>query len=368
MQKLQFKPVKILYIIESLGPGGKERRLVQLLLWLLDAGNFEIEIVLTSDRIHYTEIKKSGVQIHQIDKSPGHIFGFIQFWRIANRFEPDIIHTWGGLITITTIPFALLKRVPIIDGQVTANTQISTLNLIFFYHLPFLFSKVITTNSKKAINVYKIPKRKVRCIYNGFDFKRLANLKDNMLIRQALGVNTNYLVGMVASFVPLKDYSTYVKAALCVLEKFTDIAFLAIGRGNSHPYIEMIPNRLKHHFIFMDAQLNIEDYMNACDIGVLSSFMEGLPNVVIEFMALGKPVIASKVGGIPEVIDHGIDGFLFEVENEVELSNFILKIIKNNQIQEIVGLKAKQKVKDKFSMDRMLSEYKDLYKKIISDS
>jgi len=346
-----------------LGPGGKERRLSQLVLSLLAIGNCEIKIIVTSNKLHYSEILNDKVSIHHIEKSPRNLFGIMQFWKIAADFKPHIIHTWGGLITLIAIPFALFKRTPLINGQVTANSKVSLIDLIVFYHLPFLFSNVIVTNTKRAIMEYRIPKRKVQCIYNGFDFNRLSNLGDKHEIRNQLGIKTQYVVGMVASFVPLKDYKTYIEAALNVLHQKREVTFLAIGSGNSSEYVKMIPNQLQNKFIFMTAQKKIEDIMNICDIGVLATLSEGMPNVLLEFMALGKPVIATDVGGIPELITHEVNGLLFFKQSTTELTEHIMTLLKSNNKRQYLGDNAVKTIKNCFSFKKMTEEYVKIYKK-----
>jgi glycosyltransferase involved in cell wall biosynthesis len=358
--------MKILYIIESFGPGGKERRLSQLIDSLLKLGGYEIGVIVTAEIFHYKNVLNEKIELNQIDKNLGFgkKSGIYQFYKICKRFKPDIIHTWGGLVTLFAIPSSILCNIPLVNGQVTANSKIPYWNFLFFYRIPFLFSKVITTNSEAAIKRYSISKRKAICIYNGFDFDRINNLSSSESIRKELNIKTEFLVGMVASFVPLKDYKTFIQAATVLLKQNYSVTFFAIGQGNFDKYQDLISKVHKKNFIFLNAKQNIENYMNACDIGVLSSFNEGMPNTVIEFMALGKPIIATRVGGIPELVSHNVDGYLFQTGDYIELSNLIISLLKNENQRNKMGRLAAEKVKSRFSLRKMTDEYNSLYLEI----
>lgn len=359
--------MKILFFIESLHLGGKERRLVELIKGLkFFFKDIDCQLVLLRDTVEYSEIHKTGFKIHNVKKKGKlNISLFYKFYKICKKYKPDIIHTWGALITILAIPSSLLLHVPILNNQVTANTVVSFWNMLFFYKVPFLFSKYIVSNSKKAINVYNIPNEKAVCIYNGFDFTRINNLKSSLIVKRELGISTKYLVGMVASFVPLKDYKTFIKSALNLLNIRKDVTFLCVGNGNKHKFIQLIPKYLKKYFLFLDAKQDIENIMNACDIGILSSFNEGMPNVVIEFMALGKPVIATEVGGIPELITDNIDGFLVPIGQVTQFANNINKLFNNNNIRKEVGENAKNKIKKNFEIKKMIDSYMKIYNKAL---
>jgi glycosyltransferase involved in cell wall biosynthesis len=322
--------------------------------------------VVINDSFHYNSVKTLGVKIHKISKKIGlrSNNSFKQFYRICTDFKPDIIHTWGNLITLIAIPSSIILKIPIINNQVTATSRVSFLKKMLFYKVPFLFSKYIITNTKYAIRYYGIPSSKAQCIYNGFDYSRLGDLQGIESIKNDLSIKTKYLIGMVASFVPLKDYATYITSAIAVLEYRKDVSFIAIGRGDYSRYESIIPSEYKDRLLLLKERRDIENIMNACDIGVLSSYSEGLPNVVLEFMALGKPVISTPVGGVPELIDENINGFTFEIGESKDLELIINNLLNNPQLRENIGSNAKNKIKESFSSDRMNTEYIELYNKV----
>ena len=358
--------MKILYIIESFGPGGKERRLSQLIDYFAEIEGVELEVVLTHKEFHYKTVLEKNIRVHTISKKLGlgKNSGFRQFYKICKSFKPDVIHTWGGLISVLTIPSSILCGVPMIDGQVTATTHPPLWEKWLFYKIPFLFSKKAVSNSKLAFKVYGMPVRKSMCIYNGFDFSRLDRVKDVLALREELFITTKYIVAMVASYVPLKDYKTFIESAIQVLKAGKDVTFLGIGGQNPEVFQKYIPKEYKERIRLMKQRSEIETFMNMCDIGVLSSFSEGMPNVVLEFMALGKAVIATPVGGVPELIDNNKDGFTFEIGDQQHLADLIIDLLDNESKRLEVGEKAHRKVKENFSSKKMNEAYFNLYKNI----
>jgi glycosyltransferase involved in cell wall biosynthesis len=359
--------VKILYVIESFGPGGKERRLSQLIDYFSEVDGVELEVVLTREEFHYKTVLEKNIRIHAISKKlgVGKNSGFRQFYKICRNFKPDVIHTWGGLITVLAIPSSVLCGIPIIDGQVTATTHPPLWEKWLFYKIPFLFSKKVVSNSRLAFKVYGMPTRKSICIYNGFDFSRLNKVKDVQALRKDLSITTQYIVAMVASYVPLKDYKTFIEAAIQVLKTGKDVTFLGVGGQDPKVFQKYIPEEYEDKIRLLRQRSDIESFMSMCDVGVLSSFSEGMPNVVLEFMALGKAVIATPVGGVPELIDNNIDGFIFEIGDQQHLSNLIVDLLDDESKRLEVGKKAARKIKESFSSKKMNEAYLHLYKNIL---
>ena len=353
--------MKILFSIESLGPGGKERRLTDLIKFLLENTDHKIGLVVFREIFHYSQFENKKVEIYKLNK--GYIVApFILFHKICREFKPDVIHTWGNFNSMYAIPVSILKKIPIINNQVTTIARMRWPEKFFFFQIPFLFSKVVIGNSLAGLKSFGVNKQKARCIYNGFDFNRIGNLLDKNKIIDELGIKSKQVVGMVASSSKAKDYKTYIMAAIHVLNKGYDVTFIGIGAGVRKAYEEEIPEKYNNRIKFFDAKPNIESFMNVCDIGVLSSNYEGLPNVVLEFMALGKPVISTPVGGVPELITDNEDGFLFPVGNTDLLVEKIVQLLKSSNLRNKIGQSAKVKIKQKFSYEKMMDSYLNVFK------
>lgn len=363
--------MKILFFIESLHSGGKERRLVELIKGLSNFPEIMMEFVLTKKGIHYKDIDAIDIKIHYLIRDRGikkdpRLFN--QFYQIAKEFKPDIIHVWSNLTAIYALPSKVFLKVPLINNQITNATPQKS-GSILSHKLTFPFSDKIIANTYAGIKAYEAPKSKSLVIYNGFDFERVSNLDEEDYIRDQFKIKTKYVVGMVANFTDKKDYHTYIEAANIILESRKDITFLCIGSGKSEVYKQMVTEDNKKNILFLGKQDHVESIMNICDIGVLlasRNHKEGISNAILEFHALGKPVIASLGGGTSEIIENNTNGYLINQESPKELEVKMLWLLNNPEKRFEFGENAKSLVKDKFGIKRMIDEFMTVYNEILS--
>lgn len=359
--------VKVLIFIESLRSGGKERRAVELMRSLQKDGRFQLELVLTRDEIHYEAFRNLGIKWHVIErkvwkKDPRLFFLFLI---IAFRFRPDIIHVWGHMPAVYAMPAKLFLGVGLVNSEIADARPPKNL---LAQKLVFGYSDRILSNTRAGLSAYDAPEEKSTVIHNGFDFKRLENLPDVRTVKARLGINTRFTIAMVASFSTNKDYATFIKAALLVLQQRSDVTFLAIGAGDDTTCRQWIPKELKSQILFPGKQSRVEEIMNACDIGVLTTdsrfHSEGISNALLEFMALGKPVIATADGGTPELVLSEINGFLISPFDDVSLASKIQQLLEDPLLRITIGTSATATVRNEFSMESMsrkfISEYLNL--------
>lgn len=364
--------MKILFFIESLRSGGKERRLVELIKGIKSHyPDIEMELVLTREDIHYTEIFATGIKIHYtvrkgLKKDPRLFF---KFFKIAQKYKPDIIHVWGNMLAVYAIPAKVLLGIPMINSQIT-DAPLKVRRGLLSHELTFLFSDKIIANTYAGLKTYNAPSQKSLVIYNGFDFGRIHNLQPKESVRERFQIKTKFVVGMVASFSKLKDYKTYVKAANLILKNRQDVTFLCIGSGDDLDYRKMIDLANEDKILFPGPQRGVESIMNICDVGVLTSNItihgEGISNSLMEFAALAKPILATNNGGTPEIIEDGQNGYFLIPFNSVDLANKISILLENDNLREDMGLKAKDVVQNKFGINQMITRFYEEYKKTIN--
>lgn len=357
--------MKILFFIESLQAGGKERQIVELIKGLKIFPDIQCELVLIRKDIHYTDIFNLNIKIHYIErkylkKDPSLFF---KFYLIARKFKPDIIHVWGNMVAIYAIPTKLLLKIPIINFQIQ-NAPLKVASGFLSYKITFTFSDILIANSKAGLKSYNAPKGKSMVIYNGFNFNRIEDLKIPEKVREKFNISTKHVVGMVASFSPKKDYGTYIKGAQQVLDKNSDITFLCVGAGADGSYRKLVKPEFGNKIRFLGQQQNVESIMNICDIGVLATYTEGIANAIMEFMSLGKPVLATDGGGTKELIKDGETGFLVKPKSPEELASKIEYLLDNDKNASNMGEKGRERIRKDFSMEKMINSFVGLYKSI----
>ncbi len=362
--------IKILLFTESLRSGGKERRIVELIKGLSGKPDIQMELVLTRRDIHYKDIFSTKIKIHYLTREniKQKSLGFLRFYKIAKKFKPNIIHVWGYIPAIYAIPTKLFLKTIMINNEI-ANAPVNVSKSLVRQKLTFLFSDKIIANSNAGIKSYNAPKSKSDVIYNGFDFNRISKLENKDKVREKFNITTKFVVAMVASFSYKKDYETFVKAANLTLQDNPNITFLCVGNGNSNDIKSIVKKKNKSKILFLGGQSNVESIMNICDIGVLITndemHGEGIPNALLEFMALGKPVIANSCGGTKELVNDNVNGFLINSRNSKELKDRILLILNDSQIKNKFGNASKIIVIKKFNIEQMIYKFKKIYEEVV---
>ncbi len=363
--------MKILFVIDSLRSGGKERRLVSLIKGFISFEDVDMELVVLSKTVHYKEILDSGITIHHLKRNIRNDSKIIsKFNQILKSFKPDIVHCWDNIAAIHFAPLCMVKRIPFINSMVTAAPpKLSYLSKRFIAcALSYPFSTVILSNSKAGLVSFRVPASKGHYIHNGFDFKRIKIKTSKEEIRQKFDIHTKNVVGMTASFNDKKDYETFVKAGELILEKNIDVTFVAIGEGDNLITVKnsIHKDNLKY-FKFVGIQSDVESIVNIFEIGVLATYTEGVSNAIMEYMAFAKPVIATDGGGTKELVIDNETGFLVKQKDYKELAGKIEFLLSNPKVANIMGINGKKRIEEFFSIDRMVNETYKLYLKNLNN-
>ena len=227
--------LKILFSIDSMKKGGKERQLLELVKGLSIYNNIIIEIIIMNEDIEYNEIKETGFKTHIIVRQKRFDFSvFKKFLLIYKNFKPDIIHTWDSMTTFYFLPIKIFKKTKLINGSIrfAASNIKSNIKLYYFNKFLYLFSDFIVANSLGGLTTFSLNlSYKNRCIYNGFDLARIEKMENAVAIKKKLNIESKKIICMVSSFEDHKDNQTYIKAALMILKNRNDVVFLAVGKG-----------------------------------------------------------------------------------------------------------------------------------------
>lgn len=355
--------MRILYVIDDLGPGGAERRFVQLIK-RLNPERFETKVVLLTDVVHYEEIYGIKTEVVKLDrrvkKDP---LIFFRLFAVCRRWKPHIVHSWGSMSAVYAAPVAKMLRIKIINAMIAGAPDRLTMALRLRKMFTFPLSDIIQSNSYAGLEAYDVPQNKRSMIHNGFDFERMKNLKDPEAIRTELGIRTRYVVGMVAGFRHHKDYDSLTSAAQNVLRRRDDVTFICVGGGPDLERIKKLAGGDKR-IIFTGKRSDVESIVNALDIGILSTYGEGISNSIMEYMAAGKPVIASEGGGTRELVVDGETGFLVPQKSPERLAERIEELLDDAGLRAKMGLMGTQMIEREFSIERMTSEHVRLYERL----
>lgn len=356
-------------VIDTLRSGGKERRLLELLKGL-QKENVKTGLVILSERIEYKEIYNLPVELYTIKrKSRWDPSVFRRLGETIGKFNPDIIQVWELMASFYVAPLARYRNIKLISAVVAdAPERLGYLEKKrLLSHYSFALADVIIGNSRAGLSAYRAPEKKSVCIYNGIDPARGAGSTSGKEILTRHGLPDNVLViGMVASFNHYKDYETYIEAAKLLLDSNPDLAFFCIGDGPDIDEIQRRADGLESRIIFTGRIDNVEEYVRCFDVGVLSTYTEGISNAIIEYMLMGKPVVATEGGGTRELVEDGVTGFMVPQRSAHKMADRISTLLTDEALRKNMGTAGRERILSSFNLDKMTENYLSLYRKLAS--
>lgn len=368
--------MKILFFIGALEAGGRERRLIELLSYLKKKTDYNLMVVIRRDKIEYPAFYKLNIpykilagRYKQGDKTL-----IFKFCRLCKEYKPDIVHTWGSMPAFVSLLAIILFKIPHINSQISdAPTNIKKWGYEYFRNRAnFLFSSIILANSYAGLKAYGVDSLKTsRVIYNGLNLSRFRNLPAINEMKLKYNITTTYAVIMTASFTMYKNNDLFFKVAEIVTGHRNDTTFINIGGwGNEDPakFNRLVFLSGNNPKILIPGRISdVEAFANACDIGVLfSPNGEGISNAILEYMALGKPVIANDTGGTKEIVKHGVNGYLITHETPEEIAGIINELLNDKEKRLKMGEAGRKLIHEYFTIDRMGKEFENVYQDIIS--
>jgi len=209
--------------------------------------------------------------------------------------------------------------------------------------------------------------KKLVVIHNGIDLKNLNFLPKEEAQKKLPGREVlagEKIIGTIAEWTKNKGINYLLKAIAANKEKMAKLTFILIG-GGENPDKDKIEKHIRENNL-QNVQLyefipNAASYLKAFDIFILPSIKEGLPYTILEAMAAGLPIIATKVGGIPELIDNNINGILIESKKPDLIGEKIMELLNRPEIGQMMAGQAEQKAKQEFSLKKMLKKTKEAY-------
>ncbi|HEX8950037.1 MAG TPA: glycosyltransferase, partial [Dissulfurispiraceae bacterium] len=206
----------------------------------------------------------------------------------------------------------------------------------------------------------------VSVIYNGVDIGENGGSAGGRVsgIRGALGIHDNAcFVVSAGRLSPEKNFGGLIEAAKIVAGKRRDIRFAVFGEGEERGKLErkILNAGLQEVFSLPGFRRDFLTALREADMFVLPSFTEGMPNVVLEACSLKKPVVATAVGGVPEIIRDGHSGFLVRPEETAKMADYIMMLADNMTLREEMGNRGYEYLKERFDFDIQTRKYEELY-------
>lgn len=363
---------RVLHIITSLNRGGAERMLVRLLTDESRARDIDhVVVALIPDGELSEELRAAGVCVHHLGMRRGRasLPAFVKLVRLLRRARPTLLMSWlyhSDLLAVMAWPLvgrpslvwnlrgsAALKDVP------SRSTRLVMHVLARLSYLPV----GIAANSLRAIDVHRaLGYRARRWIYlpNGFPVDHWhPGLDDRAAVRAELGIAEHHrAIVSVARADPEKDHGTLLRAARLVLSETAAARLILVGRGTRE--LEL-PDDVREQIIPLGERTDVERLLRGCDLAVLSSRTEGLPNAIGEAMATGLPVVSTAVGDAARLI--GDAGRTVPPGDPDALAGTIMELLQLEGASfRALGNRARQRITDHFSFDVARSAYEKVWR------
>ena len=361
--------MKILLFTCSLNSGGRERQLVEFIKGLCHFKDINFELAVMSRKIHYSELNNLNIKIHfliRANKKDPKVL--MKLHKICRVFQPDILHAWDSMASVYAVPIAKKLRIAFINGMIRdAPPKMKPFNKVWLRSkLTFPFSDMIVANSQAGLKTYKAPQNRCTCIYNGFDARRINIAMNADSLKEKFNINSEKVVGMVATFSKKKDYHTFITASQMLLRERNDLIFLTIGAGDTlEKCKELVKGEFRQKIRFLAEQKDVESIVNIFNVGVLATdpryHGEGISNSIMEYMAFRKPVIATDVGGNKEIVMDGATGFLVKPLDVNDMYVKIKTVLEISELADTMGRAGKERLLNHFSLGKMTESYVSLY-------
>jgi glycosyltransferase involved in cell wall biosynthesis len=309
------------------------------------------------------KLRDHGVKCVKIERRHRHeVYKFHTIGKLIKEENVKLIHAHKLGSNIWGVVFGKIFGLPAVShvhGQVY-----NWKNYPFNSFVGRLSSKLITVSEfeRKALTT-QVPADKVVTIYNGIDPGKYKSSPD-IAFKESLGLKPDApVVGISAALRKEKAHEVFLRAAKEVLKKRGDVHFLIIGGGVRKQELEAMASGLgiRESCIFTGFVKNIEDALSVLDVGVLTSEREGLPLTLLEYMASSKPIIATDVGGVSEVVRDGENGFLVPSGDHITLAGRINVLLEDPALASTLGANGRALLGEKFSEDVMMNRIEALY-------
>lgn len=358
----------ILHTESSKGWGGQEIRIFLESVGLKKRGA-KVIVLCQPDSILASKISEEGIEVRKCRMKKNYdVFAVKNILSLIKTEKVDIINTHSGRDSfLAGIAGRLSSIKPVIVR--TRHLALPITSKLTYSLLPH---KIVTTSEyvRQYLISQNIPQKKIIAVPTGVDMRIFNVGTAKNILRKELNIGDDAdIIGTIAILRFKKGHHVFLKAAPEILKMFPKTIIVFAGDG---PQEENIRNKIKelkltNNVFLLGLRHDIPNILKSLDIFVLPTLQESLPQSVMQAMAMGKPVIATRVGGVPEVVEDGVSGILVESENPNALSDGIISLLKNKERMKKMGDAGRKIVEGKYSVEAMVERMYNFYESLIRE-
>jgi glycosyltransferase involved in cell wall biosynthesis len=372
---MESEKIKILHLIAPRGIGGAERVLLTLLK-NIDREKFDLVLGIFIDQgkgkdYFWNEAEKLDLPLEPIRyKNPYDLSQILQIYRISKKHNPNIIHTHGYKTNILGFLVAKLFRLPLVTTVHGLHSGRNKSLIWVSLKLLSYFDRIIAVSDqiKRELKTMKVPSRKIIMVRNVSPIGTKENSANPSTFREEIGIPPDAkLVGFVGRLEPVKGCSLFIKTIPQVTKSNPDSCFVVVGDGSERKLLESLVRELsiENRVYFCGYRDDPMNVFQSLDLFVLPSLNEGIPLSMLEAMSNEVPVVATSVGGIPEVIKDRVNGILVPTNNPKALAESILEALNNSNETAKRVIEAKKTILNEFNVQKWIEKIQNIYLEMI---
>lgn len=373
--------MRVIWIIDGLGHGGAEKMTLAI-LEKIDRSIFDLRVCalqVKQGNPIAKELERIGIPVDVVPvpnlRHPANLPKILSY---LLRHKPDIVHTQLEFANVLGSIGSWLFRIPNISTIHTLdNPQTGTShwrNELSWACMRLFSTKLIAVSNSTRDHLIengRIPPQKIRTLYNGIDPANFKLLKKNIRLdkRRELGIPDNaFLILTVAVLREAKGIQYMVEAMNGIIQAQPNAHYLIVGAGEYESKLreKVESTHLERHITLAGQRTDISDILAASDLFVLPTLIDALPTVLIEAMAAGKAIVASNVGGVPEIVENNVNGLLTSPSDPQQLEKYCLQLAQDQAKREAMESAGLKIVQEKFNIYKQVSTLSQLYMELVN--
>jgi L-malate glycosyltransferase len=377
------EPIRLLKFMTNYGCGGTEKQVLNLVS-RMDRRQYDLQFACLQKSGDFVDtFAKLGIPItaFTIGKlyHPETLKKQIQFAKFLRAERIQIMHSYNFYSNIFAIPAARMAGVPVVLASIRDRGVYLTPAKKVLQKFVCSMADRILVNADSIhewLLEEKYPAAKIRVIKNGIDMALYEQGNDSGKFHREFGIPAGApIVVMLSRLDPMKGVDDFIDAAAQIAPHYPDTYFLIAGENLisragtvnlNAPYHQKLAKRVEGHgmqgkIIFAGHRSDVPQLLAEATLSVLPSHSEGLSNTLLESMAAGLPVVATRVGGNPELVKHGVTGLLVPPREPALLAEAVMQLLKDKNLARTMGEQARQIALREFSMTRMVQLTQEMY-------
>lgn len=366
-------PLHIVHFVLSLDYGGLERVVLHLVSQAARLGQRASVICLERRGALADQAESCGAQVHCLDKPPGLRFDITRkVGGVLADLRPDVVHTHQIGALFYTGPAARKLKIPLVI-HTEHGKQIKSLKQKLLGWWAARYADrfcCVSSDILQALSGSIVPAGKMEVIHNGIDTDQLATQYDTVASRKTLSIPEDAIViGTIGRLARVKRQDLMLSVFARVWQKYPQSFLLIIGDGPERAKLEALAVQLgvNERVRFLGFLPEPGRYLHLISAFLLTSESEGLPLALLEAWAVGVPVVAFRVGGLPELIDHGKTGFLADFSNVDQMADHIMYLLSHPEVAEQIKEQCRNVVRQKYDVRRMAQTYDQRYRELSAE-